>query len=227
MESSRRNRSEIVLHIVWTTWKRQPLVTEEIEPAIYRTIQAEAAKLGCTVLALSGMPDHVHLIVVIPPQVSTSTLMQQVKGVSSSVARELLGSQRFFQWNNGYAVFSLSRAHCEAAIAYVQRQKEHHVGQRVWDEWEWTPTDPVLPLESPRLECRPPPMAADVKVGVNRRSATKAAAAMRVRAAAAMRVRAAAAILAEERGLLDAPLHGGGTPTGATLQAGGVLQSRQ
>jgi len=31
-----------------------------------------------------------------------------------------------FSWQNGYGVFSLSQSDLDAAIAYVQRQAEHH-----------------------------------------------------------------------------------------------------
>ena len=35
----------------------------EVEGPIYRVIQQQAQKLGCAVLALNGMADHVHLFV--------------------------------------------------------------------------------------------------------------------------------------------------------------------
>ncbi len=117
-----------------------PLISdEELERCLWRTIQAEAEKQRCTVLAIGGMADHIHLVLIQPPTITVSKLLNQLKGVSSSVARERLGAETFFQWANGYAAFSLSRAHCRHAVAYVERQKEHHATNDLWEHWEWTP----------------------------------------------------------------------------------------
>ncbi|WP_309716063.1 IS200/IS605 family transposase [Armatimonas sp.] len=97
MKSTRRNRSEIALHIIWTTWKRMPLLADEtLERCVWRTIQAEAEKYHCTVLAIGGMPDHVHVVLILSPTITVAKLLNQLKGVSSSVAREHLGTDSFF-----------------------------------------------------------------------------------------------------------------------------------
>ncbi|WP_394795457.1 IS200/IS605 family transposase [Armatimonas sp.] len=138
MKASRRNLIEIALHLVWTTYERRPLVTEVLERSVYRCIEFEATKLGCTVLAIGGMPDHVHVVLTIPSTTSLANLMKQLKGASSALAGELL-TEGFFKWADGYAAFSLSRDHCENAIAYVHYQKEHHSGNNPWPRWERTP----------------------------------------------------------------------------------------
>jgi putative transposase len=141
METKRkRNHTELALHLVWTTWKRMPLIcSDELERCLWRTVQAEAEKQGCQVLAIGGMPDHVHVVLVHPPTISISKLLNQLKGVASSVAREWLGVDNFFKWAEGYAAFSLSSTHCRQAIAYVKRQKEHHSLNDLWERWEETP----------------------------------------------------------------------------------------
>ena len=101
-------------------------------------MQSEAEKLGCNVLAIGGMPDHVHMIIVLPTTVTIAKLMKQVKGVSSKLANDLLAQRSFFSWDDNYAVFSMSPPHCQRAIAYVLRQKEHHHGQSTWATWEET-----------------------------------------------------------------------------------------
>jgi REP element-mobilizing transposase RayT len=117
-----------------------PLIRdEELERCLWRTIQAEAEKQGCQVLAIGGMPDHVHVVLVYPPTLSISKLVNQLKGGSSSLARERLGTEDFFKWAEGYAAFSLSSTHCRQAIAYVKRQKEHHSLNDLWLRWEETP----------------------------------------------------------------------------------------
>jgi putative transposase len=135
----RQTKAEIYLHLVWATWRRQPLVTEEIERAVYRCIEKEVRRLQCNVLAIGGMPDHVHLVVKIRTTVSAAQLAQKVKGVSSTLARDqLLPPDTFFGWQDGYAVFSISRNHVKRVIAYVEDQKRHHSKGTLWTDWEET-----------------------------------------------------------------------------------------
>jgi len=151
-----RSYNRIYLHFVWATVYRKPLVTPDRERAIYRCIQNEAQKLGATVIALGGMPDHVHLAVHMPTSLSPSKLMQQVKGVSSQLGQSLLGPEEAFRWQHGYGVFSMSQAHLHNAIAYIRRQKEHHGSQDTWPEWEKTEEEePDAETGKPGCEATP------------------------------------------------------------------------
>ena len=138
---SRRNLVVISLHIIWATWKRQPLLTPTRERCAYRCITAEAQKLGATVLALNGMPDHVHLVVLLPSSLSLAKLMNQIKGVSSHVLNQETSTLGHFRWGNGYAAFSMSPHHRNRAIAYVQEQKAHHADLSLKHDWEIVPED--------------------------------------------------------------------------------------
>ena len=134
---SRRNRVANALHIVWTTTQRAPMVTDDIEARVYRTITAEAEKLGATVLAIGGMPDHVHLIVLLPAKTALATLMQQIKGVSAHVINTAMpGEVPRLRWANGYSAFSMSRSHRDAAVAYVRDQKLRHADLALRRGWE-------------------------------------------------------------------------------------------
>jgi len=134
----RRSKAEIYLHLVWGTWGSLPLVTEEIERSVYRCIESEAQRLKCIVLAIGGMPDHVHLVVRVPTRVSAAQLAQQIKGVSSTFVRDQLRTGELFRWQEGFGVFSLSRSHVERVVAYVENQKRHHARGKLWNEWEET-----------------------------------------------------------------------------------------
>jgi REP element-mobilizing transposase RayT len=116
-----------------------PLVALEIEAALFHCIAQEAARLRCEVLAIGGMPDHVHVIAAFPATVTFGQFAKQVKGVSSRLAKDrLLLPESFFAWQEGYGLFTLSPNHVDRAIVYVRKQKEHHAAGHVWAEWEET-----------------------------------------------------------------------------------------
>ena len=130
------SRNDYFLHLVWATYRREPYLDGDLEALIYACIRSEARQLGCKVLALGGLADHVHLVVQPPTTVAPARIAQQTKGVSSRFA-EAKGIA--FKWQAGFDVLSLSRQHVREAIPYVQNQKHHHADNDLWPEWK--PTD--------------------------------------------------------------------------------------
>jgi putative transposase len=144
-------RSKIVapIHIVWATRDRLPLITSEIEERVYRCICQEAEKMGAEIIAIGGMPDHVHLAVQFPATISFSDFVKQIKGASSNfVKKSLLPPDSFFYWQEGYGLFAFQRNMIPTVVAYIQNQKTHHAKSTVSPALEATyeevsPQNPV------------------------------------------------------------------------------------
>ena len=134
----RRNKLQLYLHLVWATWDRLPLILPAWERRLYREIEAEARGMGCLVLALNGMMDHVHLVVSIPSAVSVAELAKQVKGVSSHFINEVIFPDSQFKWQGSYGAFSAGRDGLDALVQYIKNQTKHHAEQTLWAEWEET-----------------------------------------------------------------------------------------
>lgn len=134
----RQSKADVYLHLVWATLRREPMLSDEIERAVYRCIEREARRLGCEVLALGVMPDHVHLCVKIPTRLAIARLMNQVKGVSSHFVHDQLPNQEAFRWQGGYGVFSVGPNQVACIIAYIENQKKHHADGRIYSRWEET-----------------------------------------------------------------------------------------
>jgi putative transposase len=144
-----RSHAEVYLHIVWCTWDRHPLLTAERMPIVYRAILQECHALGCEVIAIGGMEDHVHLLVRVPPTVSPATLAKQVKGSSSHLANPEHGRRADFRWQRGYGVFSVSPQHVERIRRYVVNQEEHHRSESTADFLEPPPLDTEVTATEP------------------------------------------------------------------------------
>jgi REP element-mobilizing transposase RayT len=132
-----QSRVDIYIHLVWATYRRQPLIGPAVEHALHRCIAAEAAAQDCTVLALNGIEDHIHLLVKLPARFDVSRLMHHVKGVSAHLATHDLGVTGF-GWQDGYAALSVSPNHVERVTAYVRGQKQHHADGQIHAAWEPT-----------------------------------------------------------------------------------------
>ncbi len=114
-------------HLVWATKKRTPLITEDIESDLHGYIIGKADSLRCVTHAVGGIEDHLHLLVSIPPKLSLSDFVNQIKGSSSHyVNHNFENYRKKFSWQRGYGVFSLGRKQLPEAEDYVVSQKQHH-----------------------------------------------------------------------------------------------------
>jgi REP element-mobilizing transposase RayT len=104
----RQNKVCLYAHFVWATWDREPFITDAIEEDLYRFIQGTCHNHKCTVLAVGGMPDHVHLLVALSNMITVANLMEFVKGASSRFVTEKLLKDGWFKWQGSYGVFSVS-----------------------------------------------------------------------------------------------------------------------
>ncbi len=82
------------------------------------------------------MPDHVHLLVRLHPTVSVSDLIKGVKGSSSHLVTHEILKGAFFKWQGSYGAFIVGKKGVARVKAYIDRQKEHHSRNSVYDEWE-------------------------------------------------------------------------------------------
>jgi putative transposase len=141
----RHTRVGIFVHAIWTTWDRLPLVTEEIERQVYRAIEAKCAELGVEIIALGGMPDHVHMLIQLPATESIAHVIKEVKGTSAHLVAHKLTPNDFFRWQGSYAAFSVGLDGIEAVHQYILHQKEHHAAQTLVPDWEYPTDDPTAP----------------------------------------------------------------------------------
>ena len=128
---------QIYTHLVWATWNRLPLLTEELRPFVYSCIQSECGDLKTEVLALGGIADHIHLLVRMPSTISLATLVKQIKGASSHLVTQRLLPGEFFKWQGSYGAFSVSKLELPRMVDYIRHQEQHHRNHSIIAEYEW------------------------------------------------------------------------------------------
>jgi putative transposase len=77
-------------------------------------------------LAINGMPDHIHFFIGLRPSCCISDLVREVKKASNDFINGSNFSKHKFSWQEGYGAFSYSHSQLDKVIAYVMKQKEHH-----------------------------------------------------------------------------------------------------
>ena len=94
--------TQLYLHLVWATWDRLPLITEDMESRLYAAIAAKCRQLKCEPLAINGTEDHIHVLLRLHPTVSVARLVKEVKGASSHLVTHEIKPNEFFKWQGAY-----------------------------------------------------------------------------------------------------------------------------
>jgi len=117
---------QLYMHFIWGTHSRQPLIDRNWRPHLLDILNDEVKKRGGSPIRHNAMPDHVHLLVRLPPRMSPAEFVGKVKGATSyRVNREI--KPRFkLSWQEGYGVLSLRKDEVESVSRYIDRQEEHH-----------------------------------------------------------------------------------------------------
>lgn len=128
--------TQIHIQAVFVVSSRIGLIQPLWEEQLYRYISGIITAQGHKVLAINGMPDHVHILFGQRPVQSLSELLQDVKGSSSKWINEQGVVKGKFEWQAGYGAFSYSKSQVDAVINYIRNQKSHHQGISFMDEYK-------------------------------------------------------------------------------------------
>ncbi len=88
---------------------------------------------------MNGYLDHVHLVASIPPKISISKFVGQIKAVDSIKYNQSFPGAAPFYWQEEFGVFSFDRKRLPYVVAYVENQKTHHANDNLIPvlEREW------------------------------------------------------------------------------------------
>jgi putative transposase len=118
--------SSMIFHGVWGTKKRYPFLISPVDTMVHDLIKIVMEQNGARVLAIGGMPDHVHVLFSKKPTVAMSVLMQYAKGSTSRLIRETYANMGSFSWQRGSGIFSIRHSDINTVMAYIKRQATHH-----------------------------------------------------------------------------------------------------
>src|SRR5699024_5842704 len=118
--------TQIHIHAVFAVRNRLSLINESWEEELYKYITGIIQNQGHKLLAINGMPDHLHILFGMRPVQSLSELMQDIKGDSSKWINNKRLVKGRFSWQAGYGAFSYAKSQLPNVIRYIENQKKHH-----------------------------------------------------------------------------------------------------
>ena len=129
-ESGAHIKYQLVYHLVWIPKYRYQIFTKEKYRYDYEVIlRILCQRHGFQIQELAVMPDHIHLLVCVPPSVSLSKALQLIKGGSSHEFFHLhpefrLRFRKGHLFGPGKFCRSVGSVDLETTTEYVKKQKE-------------------------------------------------------------------------------------------------------
>jgi putative transposase len=113
-------------HIVWCPKYRRSVLVNGVDKRLKEIIQQTAAEFQATVIELEIMPEHVHLLCEVDPQLGVHRLVRYLKGRSSRLLRQefpWLRSRLPTLWTHSYFVSTVGGAPLSLIKPYIENQK--------------------------------------------------------------------------------------------------------
>jgi putative transposase len=117
--------TQLRYHLVFSTKYRMPLITSTLRDSLYDYLGGVLRGNGGVLLAVGGMPDHVHLLTGWGTTVSVAEMLKLLKGGSSRWINDQSTTNRF-SWQEGYGAFTVSVSQVPRVRKYILNQEEHH-----------------------------------------------------------------------------------------------------
>lgn len=127
--------TQLYIQIVFAVKRRQHLIPKEHKTAVYKYITGVIQERKHKLLAINGMPDHIHIFIGLHPDQSLSDLVQETKTAATKYIKQQTWMKSDFSWQRGFGAFSYSRSHIDNVVKYIANQEEHHKKQTFKKEY--------------------------------------------------------------------------------------------
>ena len=122
-------------YIVWIPKYRHRILNPGVKGYLVKLFPKVIEQLpGCEIIKCSIQPDHIHMVMVIPPKYAVSTVVGRMKGMTGSELRKKFEwlKNRYWKenivWSPGYFVSTVGIDE-EKILKYVEYQGRQDSGQ--------------------------------------------------------------------------------------------------
>ena len=127
--------AKILVHTAFSTKDRRPFLRDNsLREELHRYLGGILANHDCQPLIVGGVEDHVHVLARFGRTITQAEWVKELKRVSNAWLKERGRDFADFEWQGGYAAFSVSQSNLEQVKQYIATQEEHHLRMTFQDE---------------------------------------------------------------------------------------------
>jgi putative transposase len=127
--------TQIYIQIIFAVQNRKSLIGQSWEEELYKYITGIITQKEQKLLAINGMPDHIHIFIGMKPTCCLSDLVREIKKATNSFIKDNHFCPLGFNWQDGFGAFSYSHSQLDNVIGYIQNQKIHHQKKTFKEEY--------------------------------------------------------------------------------------------
>ncbi|MEK6283279.1 MAG: transposase [Acidobacteriota bacterium] len=118
--------SAVYIHLVFSTKHRQPFLRDKnLRKDLHAFLGGTSKNLDCPPIIVGGVEDHVHLLSRFGRTITQAEWVKELKRVSNLWLKKERGLNGF-EWQGGYADFSVSKSNLAEVKRYIENQEAHH-----------------------------------------------------------------------------------------------------
>lgn len=113
-------------HVIWCTKYRRQVLTSAIQARLKELVLEQQDAYGYKIRAVEVMPDPLHLLMSVPPNVAVTSVIGKIKGYTAKHIREEFPEMKTrlpTLWTRSKFVASTGGVTLDVLKAYVENQK--------------------------------------------------------------------------------------------------------
>lgn len=118
--------TQIYLHVVFAVSSRICVISPARKEELQKYMTGIVTKQGQKLIAIHCMPDHVHILMGLKPDIAPSNLVRDIKTGSTNHINEQKWIGCRFSWQEGFGAFSVFHSNLSRVALYIQNQELHH-----------------------------------------------------------------------------------------------------
>ena len=127
--------TQLYIQFVFAVQNRRSLIQNEWKDELYKYITGIVQNNKHKLIAINGIPNHIHIFIGYQPHQLIPDLLQDIKGSSSGWINNKGFTNGKFNWQEGYGAFSYSHSHIDRVVKYIMNQKQHHKKKTLSEEY--------------------------------------------------------------------------------------------
>ena len=113
-------------HVVWCPKYRRKILTDGVDVRLKDLLLEYAKKISVDVIEMDILPDYIHLLIEVDPQLGIHKTIKSLKGYTSKILRSefsFLRTKLPTLWTNSYFVTTADNVSLEIIKKYIESQK--------------------------------------------------------------------------------------------------------
>ena len=126
---------KIWVHLVWTTKKRELLMTSDKRKQVFDHIRENAIDKGIYIDFINGHLEHVHCLISLGSGQNIDKILMLLKGESTYWINKNKIFMGKFEWQEEYFAVSVSESAVNRVREYIKNQEKHHRKKSFHEEY--------------------------------------------------------------------------------------------